>query len=126
VRLTGTERGLTPTPSQRRRWMKEKAAWASESRYVKWWVEFRERVSQYPSHLTTREAEKRGPSSSIGAAEWADRWLGVHQWISSVLGTEKETPRFLPLSAMVVKSPWRQRMLPLCAAEATVMAKSST
>ena len=40
-------------------------------------------------------------------------WLGVRQWMSSVLGTEKDTPMSRPLAAMVVKSLCRLRMLPL-------------
>jgi len=70
-------------------------------------------VNQYPSHLTTTEGRKRWPSNSIRALEGGDLWLGVRQWISSVLGTEKDTPMSRPLFAMVEKSLCRRRMLPL-------------
>jgi len=70
-------------------------------------------VNQYPSHLTTWEGRNRWFSSSMGACEGGVLWLGVHQWMSSVLGTEKDTPMSWPLASMVEKRFCRQRMLPL-------------
>jgi len=119
-------KGLTPAPGEERRLTKEKMAWASESLCLKWWVVVRAGVNQYPNHLTTREGLKRWPSNSIGAVEGGVLWPGVRQWISSVLGTEKDTPMSRPLTAMVAKSLWRLRMLPLWKGEATVIEKSST
>jgi len=49
----------------------------------------------------------------MGAVDRGVLWLGVRQWMSSVLGTEKETPMFRPFVDMVVKSPCRRRILPL-------------
>ena len=83
-------------------------------------------MKQYPSHLKTLEGWKRWPSSSIGAVECGVLWLGVRQWITSVLGTEKDTPMSRPLAAMVKKSTYRWRMLSLSEGEATVIEKSST
>jgi len=73
----------------------------------------KEGVNQYPSHLTTWEGRKRWPSSSIGAFEGGVLWLGVRQWMSSVFGTEKETPMSRPFVAMVEKRVCKRRMLPL-------------
>jgi len=70
-------------------------------------------VNQYPSHLTTLEGSKRWRSSPMGVVEGGVLWLGVRQWISSVLGTEKDTSMSRPFAAMVEKSPCRRRMLPL-------------
>jgi len=92
---------------------KEKIAWAGESLCVKGWAVLKAGVNQYPSHLPTLEGWKRWPSSLIGAVEGGVLWLGVRQWISSVLGTEKDTPMSRPLVAMVEKSRYRRRMLPL-------------
>ena len=91
----------------------EKTAWARDSLCLKWCVDVRAEVNQYPSHLTTLEGWNRCPSSSIGAVEGGVLWLRVCQWISSVLGTEKDTPMSRPFVDMVDKSPCMRRMLPL-------------
>jgi len=83
-------------------------------------------VNQYPSHLTTLEGRKRWPSSSMGANEGGDLWLGVRLWMSSLFGTEKDTPMSPPLAATVLKSLYSLRMLPPWEGEATVIEKSST
>jgi len=49
----------------------------------------------------------------MGALDGGVLWLGVRQWISSVLGTENETPMSRPLADMVVKIFCRRRMFPL-------------
>jgi len=102
-------------PGEDRRLTKEKMAWASDSLCLRWWVVVRAGVNQYPSHLTTLEGWKRWPSTSIEAVEGARGvlWLGVRQWMSSVLGTENDTPMSWPLAAMVVKSLCRLCKLPL-------------
>jgi len=92
-----------PAPGEERRFTKEKAAWPSESLCLKWWVGVRAGESQYPSHLVTREGWKRCPSSSMGADAWGVLWLGVRQCMSSVLETENETPKPLPLWAISIK-----------------------
>jgi len=51
-------KGLTPTPRDIRRLIMEKIAWAGESLCLKWWVEVRKGVNQYPNHLTTWEGWK--------------------------------------------------------------------
>jgi len=38
----------------------------------------------------------------MGAFDRGVLWLGVRQWMSSVLGTEKETPMSRPLCDKVV------------------------
>jgi len=76
-------------------------AWATESLGLKWWVEVKAGVNQYPSHLTTREGWKRCPSNSKGAVQLWVPWLRVRQWMSSVFGTEKKMPMSLALAAMV-------------------------
>jgi len=119
-------KGLMPAPGEERRLTNEKMAWARESLCLKWWVEVRAGVNQYPSHLTMWDGWKNSPSSSIGAVEGGVLWLEVRQWMSSVLGTEKDKPMSQPLVAMVEKSPWSRRMFPLWEGEATVTAKSST
>jgi len=83
-------------------------------------------VNQYSSHLTTLEGWKSRPSSSIGAVEGGVLWLGVRQWMSSVFGTEKDTPMFGPLVAMVEKCLCKRRMFPLWEGKATVIKRSST
>ena len=83
-------------------------------------------MNQDPSHLTTPEGRKRWSSSSIGVVEGGVLWLGVRQWISSVLGTEKDTPRSRPLAAIVEYSLCRRRTLLLYEGEATVIENSST
>ena len=62
----------------------------------------------------------------MGAVEGGVLWLGVRQWISSVLGTEKDTRMSRPLAVMMEKSLCSWRMWPLWEGEATVIAKSST
>ena len=119
-------KGLTPAAGEDRRLTKEKMAWTKDSLCLKWWVVLRVGVNQYPSHLTTLEGWKRWPSSSMGAIEGGDLWLGVHQWMSSVFGTEKDTPMTRPLAATVLNSLFSLRMLPLWDGEATVIEKSST
>jgi len=118
--------GLTPAPAQDKRLIKEKIAWAKDSLCLKWWVVLRAGVNQYPSHLTTLDGWKRCPSRSMGAIEGGDLWLGVRQWMSSVLGTEKDTPMSRPFAATVLRSLCSLRMLPLWVWEATVIEKSST
>jgi len=119
-------KGLTPTPGEDRRLTKEKIACAQDSLCLKWWVVLRAGVNQYLSHLTTLESWKRWPSSSIEAIQGGDIWLGVRQWLSSVFGTEKDTPMSRPLAATVSKSLCSLRMLPLWEGEATVIERSST
>jgi len=75
-------KALMPVPGEDSRLTKEKAAWASESRCLKWWVEGRAGVNQYPNHLTTRGGWKRCPSNSMGAVEGGVFGLGVRQWMS--------------------------------------------
>jgi len=70
-------------------------------------------VNQYPTNLTTLEGKKRGPSISIEGFEGGVLWLGVHQWMSSVLGPEKDTPMSWAFAGMREKNPCRRRMLPL-------------
>jgi len=119
-------KGLTPAPGEDRRLTKEEIAWARDSLCLKWWVVLRAGVNQYPSHLTTLEGWKRWPSSSMGAIEGGDLWLGVRQWMSSVFGTEKDPPIPRPLAAIVLKRLCSLRMLPLSEGEATVIEKLST
>ena len=104
-------KGRTPAPGEERRLMKEKTAGARESLCLKWCVEEGAGVNQYPSHLTTSEGRNRWPSSSMEAVEGGVLWLGVRQWMSSVFGTEKDTPMFWPFVDMVWKSSCRRRML---------------
>ena len=75
-------KGLMPAPEEDRRLTKEKIACGKDSRCLKWWVALRAGVNQYPSHLTTLEGWKRWPSSSMGAIQGGDLWLGVRQWMS--------------------------------------------
>jgi len=49
----------------------------------------------------------------MGAVEGGVLCLGVRQWISSVLRTEKDTPMSRPLADRVEKSYCRRRMLSL-------------
>jgi len=79
-------KGLTPALGEDKRLTKAKIAWAKDSRCLKWWVVLRAGVNQYPSQLTTVDGWKRWPSKSMGAIEWGDLWLGVRQWMSSVVG----------------------------------------
>jgi len=106
-------KALTPAPRKERHLTKQKIPWARDSLCLKWWVEVRAGVNQYPSHLTTLEGWQRWPSSSIGAAEGGVFWLAVRQWISSVLATEKDTPLSRPFAAMMEKSLRSWHMLPL-------------
>jgi len=103
-------KGLTPAPGEDRRLTKEKIAWAKDSLCLKWGVVLRAGVNPYPSHLTTLEGWKRWPSSSMEAIEGGDLWLGVHQWMSSVFGTEKETPMSPPFAPTVLKTLCSLRM----------------
>jgi len=114
-------KGLTPAPREDRRLTKEQMAGARESLCLKWWVVVRAGVNKYPNHLTTWEGWESCPSSSIGAVEGGVLWLGVRQWISSVLGTEKDTPMSPPLAAMVEKNPRSRSIFPLWEAEATMI-----
>jgi len=86
----------------------------------------KEGVNQYPSHLTTWEGRKRWFSSSIGACKGGVLWLGVRQWMSSVLGTEEDTPMSRPFAAMVEKRLCKRDMLPVEEGEAPVIKRSST
>ena len=106
-------KGLTPAPEEERCLKQERIAWARDSLGLKWGVGVRAGVNQYPGQLTTLEGWKRWPSSSIAAVLRVVFWLGVRQWISSILGTEKDTPMPRPFAAMVEKSLCRQRMFPL-------------
>ena len=119
-------KGLTPAPGQDKRLTKEKIAWAKASLCLKWWVVLRAGVNQYPSHLTTLDGWKRWPSRSMGANDGGDLWLRVRQSMSSVFGTEKDTPRSGRFAATVSKSLCSLQMLPLWVWEATVIEKSST
>jgi len=74
----------------------------------------------------TPEGWKRDLSKEMGALECGDLWKGVRQWMSSVFGTEKETPISLPFLEMLVRSLCRRRMFSLCESDATVMEESST
>jgi len=49
----------------------------------------------------------------MGAIEGGDLWLGVHQWMSPVFGTEKDRAMPRPLAAIVLKRFCSLRMLPL-------------
>jgi len=49
----------------------------------------------------------------MGAGEGGVLWMGVRQWMSSVLGTEKETPMSWPFAVMEEKRLCRRRTLPL-------------
>ena len=62
----------------------------------------------------------------MGAIEWGVLWHEVRQWMSSVLGMEKDTRMSRPLVEMVEKSLYSWRMLPLWEGETTMMEKSST
>jgi len=119
-------KGLTPAPGEDRRLTKEKMAWARESLCLKWWVVVRAAVNQYPSHLTIWEGWKSYSSSSMGAIEGGVLWLGVRQWMSSVLGTEKDMPMSRPHGAMVEKNSCNRRIFLLWVGEATMREKSST
>jgi len=119
-------KGLTATPGKERRLTKEKIAWVRESLCQKWWVMVRTGVNTDPNHLTTLEEWKRGPSSSMGAVEKGVHCLVVCQWMSSVSGTEKDTPMSWPLAAIVENSLCSWRMLPLWEGEATVSEKLFT
>ena len=70
-------KGRTPAPGKEKHLTKEKIAWARDSLCLKWCVEVRTGVNQYPSHLTTPEGWKRCSSSSIGAVEGGVLWLRV-------------------------------------------------
>jgi len=119
-------KGLTPAPGEDRGLKKEKIAWAKDRLCLKWRVVLRAGGNQYPSHLTTLEGWMRWPSSSMGAIEGGDLWLGVRQWMSSVFGIAKDTPTSWPLAATVLKRLCSLRMLPLWGGEATVIEKWST
>jgi len=80
-------KGRIPGPREERRFSKEKMVWARDSLCLKWWVEERAGVNQYPRNLITLEGWKRWPPSLMGAVEGEFLWLGVRQWISSVLRT---------------------------------------
>jgi len=99
-----------PAPGEARCLTNEKTAWAKESLCLKWWVVVRAGVNQYHNHLTTWEGWQIYPSGSMGAVEGGDLWLGVRQWTSSVLGTEKDTPMSQPLVAMVEENPCNRCM----------------
>ena len=116
-------KGLTPAPGEDSCLTKEKIAWTKDSLCLKWWVVLRAGVNQYPSYLRTLEGWKRWASSSMGAIVGGDLWLGVRKWMSSVFGTEKDTPMTRPLAATVLKSLCNLRMLPLWEGEATVIEK---
>ena len=62
----------------------------------------------------------------MGAVEGGVLRLGVRQWMSSVLGTEKDLPMSRPFAAMVEKSFCKWRMFPLWEGEVMVIEKSST
>ena len=115
-----------PAPREDRRLTDEETAWARESLCLKWWVVVRAGVNQYPNHLTTWEGWKTCPSSSIGAVEGGDLWLRVRQWMSSVLGTQKDRPMSRPLAVMVEENPCNRPMFCLWDGEATVIERLST
>jgi len=62
----------------------------------------------------------------MGAVEGGDLWLGVRQWISSVLGTEKDTPRCQPFLGIEENRLCRLCMLPLWEGKAIMIEQSST
>ena len=65
-------------------------------------------------------------SRVIGEGEGGDLSLWVRQWMSSVFGTEKQTPSSTARQDMFRKRFCRRHKLDLCDGDATVMAKSST
>ena len=114
-------------PGGLNRLMSAKAPWASDRRREKWVEESRAGVNQYLSHLNESRGWNISPLIRTGERHLGDLlWLGVLQCISSVLGTEKETPRRAALASRILKSSWSRRMLPLCDREATDRQKSST
>ena len=116
-------KGRTLAPGGERCLTKEKIAWARDSRCLKWCVDVRAGVNQYPSHPTTPEGWKRLSSSSIGAVEGWVLWLGVRQSSSSVLETEKDPPISRPIADMVGNGRCRRCMLPQYVGEATMSEK---
>jgi len=84
-------------------------------------------VNQYPSYLTESRGWNNSPLIWIGERHLGyPLWLGVLQCMSSVLGTEKETPKRVALASRIMKSSWSRRMLPIYDKEATVWQKSYT
>ena len=86
----------------------------------------RARDSQEPSHQTTPEGWKTWPSRMFGKCVVGNLSLGVHQWMSSVFWTEKQTLRREAFWEMMSKRSSNRRMLVLCDGEAKVMDKLST
>ena len=106
---------------------KEMEAVARTRRREKCCWKLREGVSQKPSHLTTCAGWKTRPPRVIWACERGEcGWLGVRQWMSSVLGMENSTFKVQLFSDRMWKIHSRRRMFVLGDSEATVMEKSST
>jgi len=69
-------KGRISGPGEDRRLTNQNTAWASESLCLKWWVEVRAWVNQFPNHLTTWEGWKDCPSTSMRAVEGGSFGLG--------------------------------------------------
>ena len=65
------------------------------------------------------------PSRWIGISDRGEQSLGVRQWISLVLGIEKDRPRPEALCFSFLYLACKSWMLRLCEGEETVRAKSS-
>jgi len=120
------DKSLIPAYGEDTRLMKEKTAWARESLCLKWWEMVGVRVNEYPSHLATWEGWKSCPSSSMGAVEREVIWLGVCQWMSSVFGTEKNTPMLRPPVSNVEKGFCNWCMFPLGSARPRLLSQPET
>ena len=86
-------------------------------------------TNQYLSQRSLSEREKIWPSRATGGGRGASGgslWMGVCQWISSVLGTEKSILLAWAIARMVPKAAWRDRELVRYKREEVVRAKSST
>src|ERR1700712_3649632 len=119
-------KGRTPAPGDESLLAKENAALARDRRWWKWWLILREGENQYPSHLTTCLGRKSWPSRAMGAWEGGVLWLGVRQWISSVLGVENSTLMSFALEVREAYRLWRRLTFVLLEVDATVREKSST
>lgn len=82
---------LTPASGEDRCLTKEKAAWASQSVCLKWWVELKAGVSQSLSQLKTREEWKSQAMSLMAVIVREDCGLRVRQCMSSVGDRERHT-----------------------------------
>ena len=91
-------KGGRPIPGRESLLTATKAACTLASRLVKWVVVELEGVNQYPSQRTSSFGLKTELSRWIGAWEIGPLSLFVRLWISSVLGIEKHTPSWDPLT----------------------------